>query len=103
MPAADSSVPAGRVAVAGVAWAGIRGIAAVEVSVDEGPWQPARLAEELAVSTWRQWVWEWDARPGRHSLKVRATDGEGAVQTAERSRPAPDGATGHHTVAVAVA
>lgn len=103
VPARGRQLTAGRVPVAGVAWAGVRGIDAVEVSVDSGPWQPARLADELAVPTWRQWVWEWEAAPGRHTLSVRATDGNGTVQTADRSRPAPDGATGHHSVTVDVA
>lgn len=102
VPAHRDSVAAGRVAVAGVAWAGIRGISGVEVAVDDGDWQPARLAEELGAATWRQWLWEWDARPGRHTLTVRATDGDGTVQTAAPSRPAPDGATGHHQVAIDV-
>ncbi|MEX2620232.1 MAG: molybdopterin-dependent oxidoreductase [Egibacteraceae bacterium] len=102
VPAHRDSVAAGRVAVAGVAWAGIRGVSRVEVAVDDGDWQPARLAEELGSATWRQWLWEWDARPGRHTLTVRATDGEGTVQTSAPSRPAPDGATGHHRVTVEV-
>ncbi|HVL98586.1 MAG TPA: sulfite oxidase [Egibacteraceae bacterium] len=102
VPRRASTVPAGRVAVAGVAWGGIRGIDRVEVSVDGGSWQRARLAEPLGAATWRQWVWDWDAERGRHELAVRATDGEGAVQTAERRRPAPDGATGHHAVTVEV-
>ena len=40
--------------------------------------------------------------PGDHSLRVRATDGDGEVQTDERTRPAPDGARGHHTIRVSV-
>lgn len=103
VPAARSRVPAGPTAIAGVAWGGLRGVSRVEVSVDDGPWQEADLAEPLSAVTWRQWRWRWDATAGRHRLRVRATDGEGAVQTAERSRPAPDGATGYHTVDVEVA
>jgi DMSO/TMAO reductase YedYZ molybdopterin-dependent catalytic subunit len=96
------SVAAGRVAVGGVAWAQHRGISAVEVRVDGGPWAPARLAGEGTVDTWRQWVWDWDATPGRHRLEARATDGDGAVQTGEPSPPFPDGATGGHGVAITV-
>ncbi|MCJ1676931.1 molybdopterin-dependent oxidoreductase [Streptomyces sp. APSN-46.1] len=92
----------GRVAVAGVAWAQHRGIARVEVRVDGGPWRDARLGDADGVDTWRQWVWPWEATPGRHSLEVRATDGTGAVQTGERTGTLPDGATGWHTVAVRV-
>ncbi|MEV6103690.1 molybdopterin-dependent oxidoreductase [Streptomyces sp. NPDC051940] len=93
---------AGRVAVAGVAWAQHRGVERVEVRVDDGPWRAARLAAEDTSDTWRQWVWEWDATPGRHTLQVRATDGTGDTQTADRVSPFPDGATGRHSVVVTV-
>jgi hypothetical protein len=96
------SIPAGRTPVAGVAWAPTRGISKVEVSIDEGAWQQARLAEALSVETWRQWVYEWDATPGQHVISVRASDGTGEVQTAEESNVAPSGATGHHTIRVDV-
>jgi sulfite oxidase len=88
--------------VAGVAWAQHRGIRAVEVQVDDGPWQPARLATDVSADAWRQWVLDWDAAPGRHDVRVRATDGTGAVQTGELAPPAPDGATGWHTIEVHV-
>ncbi|MPZ72201.1 MAG: molybdopterin-dependent oxidoreductase [Nitriliruptorales bacterium] len=96
------AVDAGRVSVAGIAWAQRRGIERVEVQVDEGPWNEARLADVPNVDTWRQWVWEWDADPGDHVLQVRATDREGDTQTAEFRPPAPDGATGYHRVGVQV-
>jgi DMSO/TMAO reductase YedYZ molybdopterin-dependent catalytic subunit len=95
--------PAGRVAVAGVAWAQHRGIRRVEVRADGGPWRPARLAAEHSPDTWRQWVWPWDATRGRHTLEVRATDGTGATQPEDRAPPFPDGATGWHSVVVTVA
>ena len=95
-------VDAGRVAVAGVAWAPARGISAVEVQVDDGAWQGARLAEVPSADTWVQWVWAWDATPGRHVLRVRATDGDGAVQTSEIADVVPDGATGWDAVSVTV-
>ena len=96
------SVPAGKVAVAGVAWAQQRGIDRVEVQVDDGRWNEARLGEVPTVDTWRQWVWEWDATPGSHVLQVRATDGDGATQTSQRRPVQPDGATGYHRVLVQV-
>ncbi|WP_029931504.1 sulfite oxidase [Nocardia otitidiscaviarum] len=101
-PRSRSRLSPGRVVVAGVAWAQHRGIRAVEVRIDDGDWQPARLAAEPSVDTWRQWVFEWDAMPGEHTVTARATDGTGAVQTAERRDVVPDGATGHHTVTVRV-
>jgi len=102
VPHGGAKVRAGRVAVAGVAWAQHRGIRSVEVQVDDGAWQPARLAADVSVDAWRQWVLDWDATPGRHRLRVRATDGAGAVQTGASAPPAPDGATGWHTIDVDV-
>jgi hypothetical protein len=95
-------VAAGQVAVAGVAWAPDRGIAAVEVQVDDDPWAPAELSAPISDATWVQWLYRWTAAPGEHRLSVRATDGTGEVQTAALSRPAPDGARGHHRISVQV-
>ena len=47
---------------------------------------------------WRQWFYKWDAESGSHNLAARVTDGEGEVQTEERADPAPNGASGWHTV-----
>lgn len=102
VPSPNARVRTGAVAVAGVAWAGERGIGAVEVAVDD-QWHPAELTEPLARASWRQWRYRWDAQPGEHTLRVRATDGNGDTQTAEMTPPKPDGATGYHTRRVTVA
>jgi len=100
-PRRGAEVPAGRpVAVAGVAWAPGRGVAKVEVQVDDGPWHEARLGEEHASTTWRQWVWDWTPTAGEHRLQVRATDGTGATQPEARTPVAPDGATGWDRITV---
>lgn len=101
-PRPFASPKAGTVPVAGVAWAQHRGIARVEVRVDGGAWQTARLAAEDSRDTWRQWVWNWPATTGSHTLEVRATDRTGATQTDERVGTVPDGATGWHSVVVDV-
>ncbi|MFI9460434.1 molybdopterin-dependent oxidoreductase [Streptomyces xiamenensis] len=101
-PRGLAELSAGPVPVAGVAWAQHTGIDRVEVRVDDGPWSPAELAEEDGVDVWRQWVWMWDATPGRHTLQVRATDRSGETQTADRVDVVPDGATGRHSVVVTV-
>jgi hypothetical protein len=75
----------------------------VEVRIDDGPWQPATTSEPLADAAWVQWMLLWDAPKGDHVITVRATDGDGIVQTDEVTRPAPDGARGHHAVRVAIA
>ncbi len=103
LPRGGARVPAGPVAVGGIAWAPDRGIGKVELSVDGGDWQPATLATEISASTWVLWKWTWQATAGDHYLEVRATDGTGAVQTADVSPPDPDGARGHHRIAVSVA
>jgi len=90
-------VTAGVVAVAGIALAPSIGIAAVEVQLDDGPWQLADLGDVASDNTWVQWVWPWDAEVGDHSLRVRAIDSLGAVQDAMPRPVAPDGATGLHT------
>ncbi|QIN78381.1 molybdopterin-dependent oxidoreductase [Rubrobacter marinus] len=98
-----ATVQAGRVPIGGVAWAPTRGIERVEVSTDGGEtWNDARLAAQLDVDAWRQYVYEWEAEPGEYVLKVRATDGEGETQTAEEAAPIPSGATGYHTIEATV-
>ncbi len=102
VPRPLAQVKAGRTAVAGVAWAPHRGIDAVQVRADDGPWNQARLAPVPGVDTWRQWVWEWDAPRGLHTLQVRATDGSHATQPSRRVPIFPNGATGWDTVTVTV-
>ena len=102
VPRPLARVPAGRIPVAGVAWAPSRGIAAVEVSADSGPWHAARLSAADGVDTWRQWVWAWDATPGLHQLRVRATDSAGVTQTPRDAASFPDGASGWDSVVVTV-
>ncbi|RMI91906.1 molybdopterin-binding oxidoreductase [Streptomyces sp. ZS0098] len=92
----------GTVMVAGVAWAQHRGIAKVEVRIDDGPWRQADLGAEDTRDTWRQWSFPWQATTGGHTLTVRATDRTGAVQTGTRARTIPDGASGWHSVVVTV-
>ncbi|WP_243064508.1 molybdopterin-dependent oxidoreductase [Humibacter sp. RRB41] len=101
-PREGASITAGRYAVAGVAWDQHTGIRSVEVRVDNGPWQHARLADTVSVDTWRQWVWEWHAVSGKHTLQVRATNSDGSTQTSVVAPPAPNGASGWHTVDVEV-
>ncbi len=102
VPAGGAPLKPGRTPVAGVAWAQHKGIAAVEVRVDSGPWHEARLAAVPDIDCWRQWVWEWDATPGNHLITARATDATGYTQTAVQEPPPPNGASGYPTVSVSV-
>jgi DMSO/TMAO reductase YedYZ molybdopterin-dependent catalytic subunit len=102
VPRGLATVPPGRTAVAGVAWAQRKGISKVEVSIDNGAWNEAELADEVSKDTWRQWRYVWDAAPGRHDIAVRAYDRKGTLQTEERVAPLPNGATGWHSIIVLV-
>lgn len=93
---------AGEVVVAGVAWHQHTGIAKVEVSIDDGPWREAELATAISADTWVQWRYDWDAEPGPHIIRARATSFDGEVQDAEPRPVVPDGATGHHEVTLSV-
>lgn len=101
-PKGLSRLSPGRVVIGGVAWAQQRGIARVEVRVDDGRWQEARLGPDAGIDYWRQWYLPWDALPGRHDLTVRATDATGETQPERRTTPFPDGARGWHSVVVVV-
>jgi DMSO/TMAO reductase YedYZ molybdopterin-dependent catalytic subunit len=102
VPLSGGTIGPGRTAVAGVAWAQHKGIDAVEVRVDQGPWHEATLAAVPGIDTWRQWVWYWDATPGNHVIEARATDDTGYTQTAAQAPPPPNGATGYPSSTAAV-
>jgi DMSO/TMAO reductase YedYZ molybdopterin-dependent catalytic subunit len=80
-PAPDQEIRSGELAVRGVAWSGAAPIARVDVSVDGGHWQEARLIGERKRHSW-QW-WELITRgqwSGTVTLRARATDLAGRVQ-----------------------
>ena len=91
--------------IAGVAWAGDRGVRTVEVSTDGGgTWEAAELKEPLADDSWRLWAYRWTpARAGATSIVCRAVDGNGDTQQATETPPHPNGAGGYHSVDVEVA
>lgn len=89
----------GAVVLGGTAWAQHRGITGVQVRIDDGAWKDARLGAEVSTDTWTQWALRWPgAEPGEHTATVRAIDSTGEVQTAEQADPAPNGASGWHSV-----
>lgn len=98
VPQAGAEIASGPFIFGGIAWAQNRGIKAVEVSVDDGKWQPAELGAAYSKDTWRLWSFRWDATVGRHTVSVRATDNTGELQTSTQVGPVPDGATGWHAV-----
>jgi DMSO/TMAO reductase YedYZ molybdopterin-dependent catalytic subunit len=94
----------GEIPISGVAFAGIRGIGQVEVSVDGGAtWQRASLQTPLTDQSWILWTWIWrPAAPGVYTIVARATDGTGKLQTKARRGTVPNGATGWHEINVIV-
>jgi DMSO/TMAO reductase YedYZ molybdopterin-dependent catalytic subunit len=102
VPTGNNPLKPGRTSVAGVAWAQHKGVDAVEVRVDKGPWQQAKLAAVPDIDCWRQWVWDWDATPGVHVIEARATDATGYTQTALQAPPEPNGASGYPSLSVNV-
>ncbi|MEE9202084.1 MAG: molybdopterin-dependent oxidoreductase, partial [Dehalococcoidia bacterium] len=103
LPAYGDSYPDEVAVIGGVAFAGDQGISQVEVSTNGGrTWLPAEVKKSLSPFTWVLWLREWDPTPGRYELLVRATDSTGGLQTAERHKPLPDGASGYHRVVVRI-
>jgi DMSO/TMAO reductase YedYZ molybdopterin-dependent catalytic subunit len=100
-PLDGAIIGSGAQTVGGVAFAGTRGIWGVELSADGGrTWAPAALRPSLSPLTWVIWTFQWAPGPGEHTLAVRATDGRGAVQTADVQPSFPSGSSGYHEIRV---
>lgn len=94
----------GEVTIAGIAFAGARGIGKVEISFDSGrTWKSAKLEAAAGPLTWRRWSAQWTPPSvGTHTLQARATDGRGDTETPVSREPFPNGATGYHVLQVNV-
>jgi hypothetical protein len=92
----------GETSIAGIAFAGDRGISKVEVSTDGGAtWEQADIKAGLSSLTWVLWEKRWKpAHSGKHRLVVRATDGRNQTQTSQYATPAPSGSSGYHSAIV---
>jgi DMSO/TMAO reductase YedYZ molybdopterin-dependent catalytic subunit len=86
--------------ISGIAFAGNRSISKVEVSSDGGKsWNPAYVKPARSHTSWVVWGYVWTPKaPGKYQVMVRATDGNGNVQSGKRTDPYPDGAKGYHAV-----
>jgi DMSO/TMAO reductase YedYZ molybdopterin-dependent catalytic subunit len=102
--APHTQAPLGEIPISGIAFAGIRGIQQVEISVDGGAtWQRASLQPPLSDQTWVFWQWTWrPIAPGTYTIVARATDGTGALQTQKKRGTVPNGATGWHESRIVV-
>ena len=85
------------VPVGGIAFAGARGVSKVEVRVDGGPWEEARLRAPLSETTWVIWRYDWPFVAGSHEFEVRCAEGDGTPQIEEDEGNRPSGATDIHS------
>lgn len=76
-----ATLGAGPQKLSGRSWSAHGSVAGVEVSIDGGPWQPALLGARNVRRAWVQWNFSWQATPGEHVLRARATDTAGNVQS----------------------
>jgi hypothetical protein len=104
-PLQGALLKVGAIDLSGIAFAGKRGISAVEYSADGGhSWTAATLRQPLSNLTWVIWTATWTpAAAGEYTLLVRARDGQGALQSSTGAPSYPDGANGYHSVSVSVA
>ena len=103
VPADGVQLPAGRHRIAGIAYAGDRGVSGVEFSSDDSQtWHPTIFLDPpLGRDTWVRWQAEFDIAAGQTlTLTSRAIDGTGAVQTDVFNLPQPDGGSGRHSIQV---
>src|SRR5450759_1145655 len=93
----------GVMPLGGIAWAGIRGISKVEISINQGEWVTAELrTPALSLLSWVQWRYDWKVTSGAHQVQVRATDGSRVLQVSQPSDPSPEGATGIYVVGIRI-
>jgi DMSO/TMAO reductase YedYZ molybdopterin-dependent catalytic subunit len=86
------------VPIGGIAWAGARGLSAVEVRVDGGEWVEAELRAPISDRTWQLWRYDWPFAAGTHTFDVRCIEADGTPQIDARAGTFPSGATGIHNV-----
>ncbi|MFW6074107.1 MAG: molybdopterin-dependent oxidoreductase, partial [Chloroflexota bacterium] len=102
-PAGRTSPDAeGVVPIAGIAFAGSRGISEVEIRIDDQEWLQVDVEEYAPELVWQRWRYGWRPAPGEYEITVRATDGDGNRQIEEVAPPHPDGMTGLQTIRVTV-
>jgi DMSO/TMAO reductase YedYZ molybdopterin-dependent catalytic subunit len=101
-PKSTAALPVGQtIAIAGIAWDQHVGVRAVQVQIDGGAWQDARLAPVPSIDTWRQWVFPWTVpSSGTHRIAVRAVAADGTKQDETLRDSFPAGATGLHQIMV---
>jgi DMSO/TMAO reductase YedYZ molybdopterin-dependent catalytic subunit len=80
-PAHGGTIPAGVYTIRGKAWSGAGPVTEVGLSfTGESEWTPAVVEPAPGPYQWQDWSLEWEATPGRHSIRARARDAAGNVQ-----------------------
>ena len=102
VPSDGAAISGRQIRLAGVAFAGARGVSKVEWTEDGGTtWRPADLGPRISQFSWRRWEAHWQpGGPGRHTLMVRATDGSETVQESRAANSFPAGSSGFHSITV---
>lgn len=104
-PSDGAQIAGSSFVITGWAIGDTAGVAEVELSTDGGKtWNRCQIFSNPTPSqVWAFWRYVWtDPQPGKHRIEVRATGGNGRLQTSAHSTEWPDGATGYHTVTVEV-
>ena len=91
----------GKLRAGGVSFSGDRGISAVRIRANQGPWTPAVLEPPLSDYTWTRWCAELEANPG-DLLEANAQDRYGSWQELSEGKPFPSGLAGPTLVRVNV-
>jgi DMSO/TMAO reductase YedYZ molybdopterin-dependent catalytic subunit len=106
LPIDGARLPAGKQRVAGIAYAGDRGVSRVEFSVDDGgTWQRAAIIDSMpGKDAMVRWEGSFEVpSSGSVTITMRSTDGLGDLQTEDFQLPQPDGASGRDAITVAAA
>lgn len=104
-PRDRARIAGGNFIITGWAVANEAGVSKVEISTDGGDtWNVAPIfSNPMPSQIWAFWKYAWiNPAKGTYSIQVRATDGEGKVQTSASSGEWPNGATGYHEITVEV-
>lgn len=84
----------GVLRMGGVAYAGDRGVQAVQIRADQGRWVDAVCEPPLSPYTWTRWHGEISGARGAEIVEARAQDRTGAWQAVEPTQLFPNGVKG---------
>jgi DMSO/TMAO reductase YedYZ molybdopterin-dependent catalytic subunit len=77
----DGEIASGRRLIRGRSWSPFGSIAKIDYSLDQGKsWSTARLRAPNTAGAWTRWDFDWEAKPGKYAIRLRATDDKGNTQ-----------------------